>query len=234
MHRTIRCIALVAFALLIAAPAAFGHVTAQPPEQPRDGFTKVTFRVPNERPEPTTSIKVQFPDLVSVSVMPVPGWTYEVTKRKLDEPLDFFGEEVTEVTDTIEWTGGTVKPGEFFEFPVSMKLPAEGELGDLLFFPATQTYEGGEVVKWIEKPESEDSDAELEHPAPSVTLVDAGGEAAADDDDADDSDDAKDDDDVATHDHVHDELQPVRVVAWSALGLAVFGLLFSLRGRRKD
>jgi uncharacterized protein YcnI len=231
MYRTIRCIALVAFAMLIAAPAAFGHVTAQPPEQPRDGFTKITFRVPNERPQATTAIKVQFPDLVSVSVMPVPGWEYKVTKRKLDEPMDFFGEEVTEVTDTIEWTGGTVKPGEFFEFPVSVKLPAKGELGDLLFFPATQTYEGGEVVKWIEKPEKEGSAEELEHPAPSVTLVDEDDDAAAADDDSDSADDG----DYATHDHVHSEIKPVRIVSWAALLVAVLGLLYTLlKSRRRD
>jgi uncharacterized protein YcnI len=231
MRHLVRYSLFAVLAGLIAVPAAFGHVTAQPPEQPRDGFTKITFRVPNERDKPTTSIKVQFPDLVSVSVMPVPGWQYKVTTRKLDEPLDFFGEEVTEVTDTIEWTGGQVKPGEFFEFPVSVKLPAKGELGDLLFFPATQTYEGGEVVRWIEKPAKEGSEEELEHPAPSVTLVDSGdGAAAASDDDDDKGDDSSDDDDSASA----DDLRTVRVAAWVGVALGAIALLFSLRGRRRD
>ncbi len=54
------------------------------------------------------------------------------------------GDEVTEVVSTITWSGGTIKPGEFTEFPVSLgPLPEDVES---LSFPSVQTYEGGEVV----------------------------------------------------------------------------------------
>lgn len=236
----------VTVALAIAAPAASAHVSAQPPEQPAGGFTVVTLRVPNERPEATEKVEVQFPDgITSVRTKPVEGWTATVKMEQLDEPIDDgHGGKVTEQVDTVTFSGGEVKEGEFQEFPLSFKLPEEGELGDLLFFPAIQTYVGGEEVAWTEKPASEDDDAELERPSPKVTLVAAaGGHGAAAGDDA--KDDAKDDshdeegsDDAASHDDDEDESEG-RVNAALGLAIAAFVmsalvLLRSMMGRKRD
>ena len=66
----------------------------------------------------------------------------------------------------ITWTGdgeqGLVPPGAFQDFGLSVLTPdAEGET---LTFKALQTYEGGEVVRWIGAPDAEE-------PAPTVTLT---------------------------------------------------------------
>lgn len=164
-------------ALAITAPAASAHVTAQPQEQPAGGFAVIDIRVPNERPEATEKVEVQFPEgITSVRYKPVPGWTTTIEMEQLEEPLDDgHGGEVTEQVDTVTFEGGTIKEGEFQEFPLSLRIPEEGELGDLLFFPAIQTYAGGEEVAWTEKPASADDDAELERPSPAVTLVEGDG-----------------------------------------------------------
>jgi len=78
------------------------------------------------------------------------------------------------------WTADSdkagVQPGQFQDFPVSVQIP--GEAGDALTFKALQTYDDGEVVRWIGAPDSE-------KPAPQVTITAGGGEhgaAAADSD----------------------------------------------------
>jgi uncharacterized protein len=66
----------------------------------------------------------------------------------------------------ITWTGdgkqGVIEPGEFQDFGLSLKMP-EGKGGERLTFKALQTYDDGQVVRWI-GPE------DAEEPAPIVTL----------------------------------------------------------------
>jgi len=174
--------AATTFALAIAPAAA--HVTVNPPQATPGGFTKLTFRVPNERSDAsTTSVAIQFPEdhpLAFVSVRPTAGWAYSVERAPLDTPIDMEGTQITEAVRTITWTGGPVGPGEFQEFDVSVgPLPEDV---DQLVFPAVQTYSSGEVVRWVE--EADPGQEEPEHPAPvlRLTVADgaAGDEAAGD------------------------------------------------------
>ena len=158
---------------LALAPAVGAHVTLQPPEAPAGGFTRLDVRVPTERDDAsTTKVEVQFPPgFLSVSSEPVPGWNAELTMRKLDKPVEQFGEQVTEEVDTITFSGGEIGPGEFQDFGLSVAVP-EGKPGSMLTFKAVQTYSSGEVVRWIGPPDSES-------PAPQVALTPAEEEEAA-------------------------------------------------------
>jgi uncharacterized protein len=164
--------AVAAATLILVGPAA-AHVTLQPEEAPAGGFTRLDVRVPNERDNAgTTKVEVQFPPgFVFVSTQPVPGWTATVKKRKLDQPVEAEGEQITEEVDTVTWTGdgqtGIVKPGEFQDFGLSVGVPDKP--GTKLTFKALQTYDNGEVVRWIGPPDAEE-------PAPQVTLTAAGAE----------------------------------------------------------
>jgi uncharacterized protein YcnI len=154
-----------------AAGAATAHVTVNPGEAPAGGFAKLDFRVPNEQDTAvTTKLEVQLPTdtpLVFVSVMPHPGWTYAIEKTKLATPIKQEGEEITEVVSKITWSGGTIKPGEFDDFSVSVgALPAKATS---LTFKAIQTYDNGDVVRWIE--EAAKGQPEPTHPAPVLTVV---------------------------------------------------------------
>lgn len=179
-----RAMAVAAVAFVALAPMASAHVTVNPREATKGGYAVLAFRVPNERDDAgTTKLEVNLPEdhpITSVRVRPTPGWTYEVERRTLDEPIDSHGREITEVVSKITWTGGTINPGEFEDFEVSAgPLPEDA---DLLLFPTIQTYEGGEEVRWIDEPAPE-GEEEPERPAPALTLVDAedegGGDAAA-------------------------------------------------------
>jgi periplasmic copper chaperone A len=157
-------------AVLALASTAGAHVTLQPEEAPAGGFTRLDLRVPNERDNAdTTKIDVQFPPgFLSVSYEPVPGWDIKITKRKLDKPVEQFGEQVTEEVGRITFTGGAIRPGEFQDFGLSVGVPDKP--GSTVTFKALQTYSNGEVSRWIGPPDSEE-------PAPQVKLTAAEAEA---------------------------------------------------------
>jgi uncharacterized protein len=170
---------MTAAAGLLALPSLAGaHVTVQPRELAAGGFTKIDIRVPNERDDAgTTKVDVQLPDgFYSVSYQPVQGWRARIVREKLDEPVEGEGDEpITEQVRRVTFTGdgrrGIIRPGQFQDFPLSVRIP-EGRPGQKLKFPAIQTYDSGEVVRWIEPEDSE-------QPAPLVTLTAAEEEGAA-------------------------------------------------------
>jgi uncharacterized protein YcnI len=166
--RRLLTVAAVSAATLLAplaAPAA-AHVTVLGPGATQGGYTKLTFRMPSERDVATTGLEVAMPTeqpITSVRVKPQDGWSYELVRTQLPEPIEQHGRQITEVVERIVWTatGPGVGPTEFAEFEVSAGPLPETET---LLFPALQTYADGEVVRWIEEPA--DGAAEPEHPAP--------------------------------------------------------------------
>ena len=79
-------------ALLVAtATSASAHVSVNPDSAPAGGYSKLTFKVPNESDsDSTTKLQVFLPTdqpLEAVSVQPHAGWTYAVEKTKLAKPL---------------------------------------------------------------------------------------------------------------------------------------------------
>ena len=165
--------------VVLLAGTAGAHVTVNPRTAPQGSFAKLAFRVPNEKDDAdTTEVEVQLPTdhpLASVSIEPKDGWTYEVTRAPLPTPVSTDDGELTEAVSTITWSGGTLEPGEFTEFNVSVgPLPDDA---DSLTFKALQTYSDGEVVRWIET--AEPGQAEPEHPAPVLALTPASESADA-------------------------------------------------------
>ena len=166
-------LAAAVVAVLALAPVAGAHVTLQPEQVPAGGFTRLDVRVPNESDNAdTTKVVLQMPPgFLSVSYEKVPGWNIEIAMRKLDKPVEQFGEQVTEEVDTITFSGGAIAPGEFQDFGLSVGVP-EGKPGSMLTFKAIQTYNDGEIRRWIGPPDAES-------PAPQVELTAAEGEEAA-------------------------------------------------------
>jgi uncharacterized protein YcnI len=162
-------------AALVVAPVAAAHVTLNPREWEAGGFAKFDVRVPNEREEgDTTRVVMQFPpEVIDASFQPAPGWRYSVKMAPLDEPIDDEGEQITERIDTVTWSGGRIRPGEFQEFGVSFQVPEDAEPGSALAFPSVQTYSNpNETVRWIGEEESDT-------PAPTVTVLEAPPEEGA-------------------------------------------------------
>src|SRR5688500_8132382 len=165
-------------AFVLPATSAFAHVTVNPREAAGGGYAKLAFRVPNERDDAgTTKLDVNFPadhPFASVSIRPKDGWTYTLEETTLATPGKIHDDEISKAVSKITWTGGTVKPGEFEEFEISVgPLPDDV---DSLIFKALQTYSSGEVVRWIEEPAP--GGAEVERPAPVLKLTNAAASTA--------------------------------------------------------
>jgi uncharacterized protein YcnI len=165
VSKTRTAVAAVVAATLALPAAAPAHVTLQPSTAEAGGFTRLDVRVPNETDDSATvKVDVQFPEgFEFVSYEPRAGWKTTVKRS---------GDNVSRIT----WSGGRIEPGQFIDFGLSLGMP-EGAAGDKLTFKALQTYDDGEVVRWI-GPE------DAEKPAPVVTLTAAGAEEPVSSDDA--------------------------------------------------
>ncbi|MFF3001283.1 YcnI family protein [Kitasatospora sp. NPDC057940] len=175
--RRLAAVALTAAASVVAlAGPAFAHVTVNPGAAAQGGYTAVDFRVPNESDAAgTVKLEVNLPldhPLASVRTLPLPGWTAAVEKAKLDKPIKVHGSDVNEAVSKITWTadaGTKIAPGQFQEFRVSLgPLPSDA---DSMVFKTLQTYDNGDIVRWID--ESKDGQPEPAHPAPVLKLTKA-------------------------------------------------------------
>lgn len=166
MKKLVVAAAGATLAVLMAAPA-FAHVTIQPNEAIVGSFSRFVVRVPNESEGASTiEVRVELPPLAFPSFEPKDGWERRERTGEFDEPIDAFGEEITEGVTSVTWSGGQIGPGEFAEFGFSVRMPAEPTT---LEFKAVQTYDDGEVVRWTGAPDSD-------QPAPLLTTYDIGAE----------------------------------------------------------
>ena len=171
-RRGLTLISLTAVGLLAGAGVASAHVTVNPSEAAAGGFTKLTFRVPNESPTAgTVAVTVDLPadhPFAYVSVKQVPGWSVVPTTSTLPAPVTEGDVTIKEAVTSVTWTadpGTQIRPGEFGEFDISA-----GPVPDVpsIAFTATQTYSDGSVVEWNEPTPA--SGEEPEHPAPTLTV----------------------------------------------------------------
>ena len=195
--RALTAATIVVAVVGLSTATASAHVTIENDEQPAGAFAILHFQVPNETAAAsTTKVEIALPDDVVIPfALPrtVGDWVPTVTTRTLDEPVAGEDGEVSEVVASIAWEGGTIAPGQFELFDIELG-PLPDTPGETLAFPAVQTYDDGDVVRWID-PVVEGQE-EPEHPAPTVTIVTADADAlaaeepaAVGDDDENDGDD---------------------------------------------
>jgi periplasmic copper chaperone A len=176
-------VAGLAIAGVWGASAAWAHVTVTAPGVVAgDSDATIVFRVPTESDTASTiGLKLQLPTdtpIAGVLVAPQPGWTPTITQTKLAKPIQTDDGAITEVASEVDWkadAGAGIKPGFFGEFTI-----IGGKLPDgitTLTFKAIQSYSDGKQVAWIEQP-AQGSNAEPDHPAPTLHLPAASGNGA--------------------------------------------------------
>ena len=154
MTRNRKVVVATAIAALALPAAAQAHVTLQPSSAPAGAFMKLDVRVPTELDNASTSmVDVRFPaGFAAARYQAVRGWKVRVITKKLATPIQTDDGPITEGIDRMVWTrtsgAGGIKPGQFQDFPISVQIP--GKAGDKLTFKALQTYDDGNVVRWIE------------------------------------------------------------------------------------
>lgn len=159
-------------ALALAAPlAASAHVTIDPGQATPGSYTLITVKVPNESETATTNrVEVSLPTdtpFTSVRYVPVAGWTAQLVRTTLPEPVTVGESEITEAVTSVIWTaqpGAEIAAGQLQLFPLSLgPVPDTGSIS----LPADQGYTDGTTVSWNETGE------DAEHPAPVLYVNDA-------------------------------------------------------------
>jgi periplasmic copper chaperone A len=157
--------------LAVAMPAgASAHVRLLPEEAEAGAYTVLRVNVPNESPDSaTTKVVVEFPPGFTYALYrPIAGWSGDVKMTKSAKSIidgKVTPARVTRVTWSAEERGAVIQPEQFEEFPIAVQIPDRP--GDTLTFKATQTYENGDVVRWVGAPSSQ-------APAPQVLVTAAG------------------------------------------------------------
>ncbi|MDJ0335514.1 YcnI family protein [Salinibacterium sp. G-O1] len=227
---TMSTIAITAgLALAVAAPlAASAHVSVDPTQSEAGSYSVITFRVPNESETAgTTRVEVSLPTdtpFTSVRYVPVAGWTAELVRSTLPEPVTVGESEITEAVTSVIWTadpGAEIVAGELQLFPLSVgPVPDTGSI----VLPTEQTYNDGSVVSWSETGE------DAEHPAPVLYINDT----AVDHHDAATADDSHEDDELAISAAGDTDSPDVlaRVLGIGGLVLGAIALVLAVIARR--
>lgn len=167
--------AATAALLAAGAVAANAHVTVSPDDTGANGYSHLTFNMPNESATAKTNkLEVKLPTdtpFTSVSVKPVGGWTAQVITTDLPKAVTVAGATVTKAPTEVVWTANDpaheIGQNQYQAFSLSVgRLP---EAGTKVVLPAAQTYTDGKVVNWDEK--AEEGQPEPKHPAPSFTTT---------------------------------------------------------------
>lgn len=155
-HRTMQLVhgILFLFLFLGLVSPAFAHVTVKPAEVGVAAFQIFTIAVPVEKDVATTAVRLVIPEgLQHVTPNVKPGWQIDVVTE---------GEGETAKVTEINWTGGTIPPGQRDEFLFSAQVPAEETA---IVWKAYQTYEDGTTIAWDQNPEEDGSHSEDNHDA---------------------------------------------------------------------
>lgn len=172
-------VALAIVGALTAAPPAIGHVDVLPTEVVTEAPVQFTVRVPTERDIPTTAVRIDFPDEVTVFSFadPPSGWSLRPIRSNDGRIVG------------VDYRGGRIGPARFQDFSF---LGTPFEAGTTVW-PARQTYADGQVKPWTGPPEvdgAQASETGPSDPGPAAAVevlspgtdLSASGPPAADDD----------------------------------------------------
>ena len=162
---------------VISWPAA-AHITLEYQLANAGSYYKGTFKVGHGcGSSPVKQIVVTIPPGVQgAKPMPKAGWSIEVTREKLVQPVSDHGKTATEDVSRISWSAKT--PGDYLqngwydEFVLQARLPVKA---GMLYWPVSQVCEEGKL-DWAEVPKPGQKLSDLKNPAAALELMPAGGD----------------------------------------------------------
>ncbi len=140
--------------------------------------TEFTFRVPHGCDgTATTALEVQIPaGVIDVKPKLMAGWTIDVVSTppvlpSMAPDASFTDEQIdamdAPVVTSVKWSGGTLPDSQYADFQLMAVFP---ETPATVALPTVQDC-GDTQVAWIEIPAAGQTEDDLEHPAPTVTVV---------------------------------------------------------------
>ncbi|MFQ6180822.1 YcnI family protein [Sinorhizobium meliloti] len=126
--------------------------------------------------KPTNAVRVQIPEgVIAVKPMPKPGWILEKVSGAYEKSYDNHGTPTKEGVKEVLWKGGHLGDDEYDEFVVRVYLTSDLPAGKVLYFPTVQECPDGAAERWIEIPAEGQSGDDLGFPAPGVKLLEKAG-----------------------------------------------------------
>lgn len=158
---------LAIIAAVISVPVS-AHIVMSPSEAVTDSYYAGEFRVGHGCGDAaTTAVRIEIPeDVLIARPRPKPGWTIEIERKTLTNPVVSEGREQHDRVSAITWRG-SLPADQFDGFGLMIKIP-KGKSG-ALYLPLRQTC-GSETVEWTTIPVAGQSWGALKNPAPMLTL----------------------------------------------------------------
>lgn len=164
-------LAFASMAALLAATAAYAHVTLETPASPPNGMSKFVLRIPHGCDgRSTKTVRVRLPaGVIAAKPMPKPGWILDTVTGPYDRTYDYYGTPMSEGVSEIVWSGGDL-PDTFYDEFVFRARVTGFPAGHVLAFPTIQECDGGQAA-WTEVPKPGQDPHALAHPAPTLTIL---------------------------------------------------------------
>jgi uncharacterized protein YcnI len=127
---------LLISALLLTAASLEAQVAINPTTTTPAAWERFVVRVINQTDTPTVAVQVEVPSALAVlGIEPKAGWSFETTQKPDSGPT------------VITWRGGTLKRGEFGEFPFLGRTRGDAKQ-EVLVFPVKIERANGSSVEW--------------------------------------------------------------------------------------
>lgn len=172
--------AAVAVATFCAVADASAHAVLDQTQAVAGSYFKAIVRIGHGcEGKPTIRVAIDLPEgTVSAKPQLKPGWTINIEKKKLAQPIDVgHGRMADEVVSRIVWEGGPLPDAYFDEFAIQLKLPKSAP-GNVVYFPTVQECTEG-ANRWVDIPDphaahgTEHAGHHLHNPAPALRLIEA-------------------------------------------------------------
>ena len=159
-------------ASLLCAGPALSHVSLEVPEVAPGSTYKAVLRIGHGCDGAAmTRLRVTLPEgFYNAKPMPKPGWVLETVKGDYAMPFDNHGEEMTQGTREVIWSGGELADDWYDEFTIRGSIGKDLPPGSVLYFPTVQDC-GKASAAWINVTGNPDAP----DPAPVLKLTEAKG-----------------------------------------------------------
>jgi uncharacterized protein YcnI len=154
---------------------ASAHVTLEYQVAPAESSYKATFKISHGcEQSPTRQVAVTMPaGVLGARPMPKPGWSLEVQRGKLAQPVTYQGRTTTEDVVRVTWTARTpadmLAPDHYDEFAVVARMPSTA---GTIYWPVNQVCENGRI-DWVEVPREGRKLSDLKSPAAALEILPA-------------------------------------------------------------
>ncbi|WP_427914324.1 YcnI family protein [Ramlibacter sp. MMS24-I3-19] len=168
---------LLLLSTALVAAGASAHIGLETPSAQAGAMYRATFQVGHGcSASATRQIAVTVPSgVLDARPMPKAGWSLEIQREKLAEPVERQGRTISERVARITWTARTpadaLPSDQYDEFVLMAALPAQA---GALAWPVSQACDSGRA-DWIEVPKPGQSPHGVKNPAPLLEVLPAAG-----------------------------------------------------------